>query len=150
MLFVGIAIFAAGLYVFVVRPTTIAQAFVAAVAQHDYDRAGAMLRSHSDWDRVARNGSVKPDRIYAELEPREWSDVWNCQRRIRVTVSRHSAKNGGYADWTEDSEFVASPRGLEVLFPANLNIIWPMKIPTEPAIINPGEGLRVEADVRTG
>jgi hypothetical protein len=151
MLFVGIAIVAAILYAFVARPTMIAQRFVAAVAKQDYDRAGAMLRSRSDWVRVVRpGGSVKADRIYAEVQPREWSDVWNCRRRILVRVSRHSEKSGGYVDWTEDSELVTRLRGLEVVFPANLNINWPMRVPSQPAVINPGEGLRLEANLRTG
>jgi hypothetical protein len=124
MLFVGIAIVAAILYALVARPTMHAQSFVAAIAQQDYGRAGTMLLRHSDWVRVVRPlNSEKADRIYAELQPREWADVWNCRRRIRVTVSRHSEKSGGYADWTEDSELVAGPRGLEVVFPAAIQLL---------------------------
>jgi hypothetical protein len=53
-------------------------------------------------------------------------------------------------DWTEDSEFVALPLGIHVVFPAALNINWPTSLPSQPAIINPGEGLRLEAELRTG
>ena len=146
-----ITLVCAGLYAGIVRPTSLAQRFVVAVMQHDFDRAGSMLRTRSDWVRIARpDGSEKADRIYAELQPREWGDVWNCRRRIRVTVSRHSEKSGAYVDWTEDSELIARPQGLEVVFPATLQINWPTTLPSEPAIINPGEGVRVEADLRTG
>jgi hypothetical protein len=151
ILFIGIAIVATVVYVFVVRPSAIAQRFVAAIALQDYDRAGAMLRLPNDWVRIVRPlDSEKADRVYAELQPREWRDVWNCRRRIRVTVSRHSNNNGGYVDWTEDSEFVALPMGLDGTFPAALDINWPTNLPSQPAIINPGEGLRLEADLRTG
>jgi hypothetical protein len=146
-----ITVVAAALYVIVARPTLLAQWFVFAVSQQEYERASAMMRSRSAWVRVVRpHDSEKADRVYAELQPREWSDVWSCRRRIRVTVSRHSNNNGGYVDWTEDSEFVALPLGLDVLFPAALNINWPTNLPSQPAIINPGEGLRLEADLRTG
>jgi hypothetical protein len=120
MLFVGIAIVAAALYLSLVRPTMMAQAFVAAVAQ-DFNRAGKLLRRDSDWIQIVRPlNSEKPDRVYAEIMPRQWSDIWNCRRRIRVTVCRHSEKNGGYSDWTEDAELVAGLRGLKVVFPATM------------------------------
>ena len=129
-----------------------AQRFVAAVEREDFASAEALLMNERDWERVVSPPqSFKADRVYAELLPREWEDVWRCQRRIVLRVVRHNDRNGNYVDWTEDTDIVASPQGLKVKMPGNLNFFWPAVVPdSQPAIINPGEGIRLETTSRTG
>lgn len=152
LILLAFALLGLALYVFVVRPTALAQRFVAAVEERDYDAAQRLMVDGGDWGRVVRPPqSFKADRIYAELMPREWQDVWRVRRRIILRISRHNDRNGNYIDWTEDNDLVARPLGLELVMPDNMNLNWPAVLrDVQPAIINPGEGVRLEPNSRTG
>jgi hypothetical protein len=94
---------------------SLANQFVSAVVRNDYVTAKSLLTEADDWDRVVNGqNNLKADRVYAELLPREWDDVWRCQRRIVLRVARHDDRDGNYVDWTEDSDFVARPQGVEL------------------------------------
>jgi hypothetical protein len=57
-------------------------------------------------------GSV--DRMNAEVVPREWADVWKCQRRILVHVTSHGDDSGKRIECITDFDLTASPSGLKV------------------------------------
>jgi hypothetical protein len=111
-LLIAFALLAVLLHVCVVRPTSSAERFAAAVLREDYSAARAFLIDGNDWDTAIGLGSSKADHIYADVMPREWQDILRCRRRIVLRVSRHEDRNGGYIDWTEDSDIVAYPGGL--------------------------------------
>ncbi len=153
---VAFALLAAALYLHVVRPTALARKFVTAVSRQDFDTARELMIGDDGWSGIVRpENGPKPDRVYAEVMPWEWQDMWRGQRRIVLTIARHNGsigRNGAYVDWTEGTDLVAGPRGLvEIQSPVNVNFKWPTVAPdTQPAIINPGEGVRVEPNLRTG
>ena len=146
-----IALVSVALYVFIVRPSVFANRFVAAIGEQDFDTAQRLLVNEREWRRVVDpNTSGMPDRIYAELMPREWQDVLRAQRRIVLRLSRHNNFRGNYVDWTEDFDVAAGPRGLRIMLPANTNFNWPEVIRgPAPAVINPGEGIKLEPRQRT-
>lgn len=145
-----IALVSVALYVFVVRPSAFANRFVAAIGEQDFDTARGLLVNERDWRRVVDpDTSGMPDRIYAELMPREWQDVLRAQRRIVLRLSRHNNFRGNFVDWTEDFDVTARPRGLEIMVPANMNFNWPKVHEAQPAVINPGEGIQLEPNTQT-
>lgn len=114
VILVVVAVVAGALYVGCVRPTMIAQRFVAAVMRRDY-AAASRLAGDKRWQAVVHpNNGIRPDWVYAELVPREWADWWRCERHIILRVSQHSDHDGGYRDWTEDSDVVAGPIGVRI------------------------------------
>jgi hypothetical protein len=156
LILLAFALLAVALYVFVVRPTTLANRFVAAVSQQEYEAAGRLMCNEEEakeWVEMVRpEYSSKPDRVYAEVMPREWQDVWRGQRRILFRLALHSALDGNFVDWTQDTDIVARTRGLEIMrTPVNLNFNFPTGSPdSQPAIINSGEGFYLEDKGPTG
>jgi len=150
LMLILIALVSVALYVFIVRPSAFANRFVAAIGEQDFDTAQRLLMNEREWRRVVNpDVSGMPDRIYAELMPREWQDVLRAQRRIVLRLSRHNNFRGNYVDWTEDFDVAARPRGLQIMLPANMNFNWPDVHETPPAVINPGEGIKLEPKLRT-
>ena len=146
-----LALVSVALYVFIVRPSVFANRFVAAIGEQDFDAARGLLVNERDWRRVVDpKTSGMPDRIYADLMPREWQDVLRAQRRIVLRLSRHNNFRGNFVDWTEDFDVTARPRGLQIMVPANMNFNWPKVHQSPPAIINPGEGIQLEPNTQTG
>ena len=146
-----LALVSVALYVFIVRPSVFANRFVAAIGEQDFDAARGLLVNERDWRRVVDpKTSGMPDRIYADLMPREWQDVLRAQRRIVLRLSRHNNFRGNFVDWTEDFDVTARPRGLQIMVPANMNFNWPKVHEAQPAIINPGEGIQLEPNTQTG
>jgi hypothetical protein len=152
LVLIAFALVSGLLYVFFVRPTTLANRFVDAVGRRDYDAAQALMSNAGEWDAVVNPPQVfKADRVYAELMPREWRDVWSCERRIVLRVARDNDRSVGRIDWTEDTDIIAHPHGLKVKMPGNLNYYWRIaRPPIQPTIINPCEGTRLETTTRTG
>lgn len=145
------ALVSVALYVFIVRPSVIANRFVAAIGQKDFEAAQGLLVNEREWRRVVDpDVSGMPDRIYAELMTREWQDVLRAQRRIVLRLSRHNNFRGNFVDWTEDFDVTARPRGLEIMVPANMNFNWPKVHEAQPAVINLGEGIQLEPNTQTG
>jgi hypothetical protein len=115
LMLIVVTLSAVAAYWFVSRPTILANRFVVAVERQDYTTAKSMLRNYF-WGFDETVTSVRPiDRTYAEVLPREWSDVWTCQRRLILRISRHERTEGRYVDWTEDYEIVSSSNDLRML-----------------------------------
>lgn len=117
LLLVVVALLAVALYILFVRPTTVAERFVDAVNERDFDTARSLLIDQDFWlfrdDPTSVPKSVQ--RVYAEIVPREWSDIWSLQRRILLRVIHQDRSNGRRVDWTEDTDVVAYINGVEVI-----------------------------------
>lgn len=114
ILLLAIALVAIMLYGGYVRPSALAERFVALVMREDFVAAEEMVGVAS-WRAVALPDGEKPDRIYAEVLPTEWQDLWRCRRRLILRVARHSEDRGDYVDWTEDSDLIAGLRGVAIV-----------------------------------
>jgi hypothetical protein len=100
-------------YLLIARPTILANRFVLAIMAHDYELATSLLTNKSLWmfdHRLERTAVV--DRIYTEVLPREWKDIWMCRRRIIFRVAYHDDTEARHVEWTEDTDLVARPNGL--------------------------------------
>lgn len=72
------------LYLFFVRPTVIAQQLIASVKSPDF-KPGSLLPSDDGGKWTLQD---------AYLQPREWTDVWKCQRRVQVHATLPGAGGG--------------------------------------------------------
>jgi hypothetical protein len=115
LLFVVTAVLAVALYVLYVRPTLIANRFVAAVTRHDYGTAKSLLVGDELAGLDDETGTV--EKIYAEVLPREWEDICKCQRKIVVRFVHHQEEGGRRVDWTSDTDFAAGFNGCVVMTP---------------------------------
>jgi hypothetical protein len=129
LLFVIITVFAVALYWCVVRPTIIANQFVAAVNNRDFKAARQMLPDF--WIFNIRPDAPPLDLVYAEVFPREWTDLRISQRRLIVRIARHYDKRGQHVEWTEDTDIVARPQGLQIETPIGINFQLPA-VPINP------------------
>jgi hypothetical protein len=109
-------------YLFAVRPTALANRFVAAVQRHDYASARALLLPDDvgmSWEVGSLSAMSAPsiDAIYVEVLPCEWHDVLTATRRVILRVARRSDEKGRHTEWTEDTEIESLPNGLKVVTP---------------------------------
>jgi hypothetical protein len=116
-LLVLIAATAALCYVLFVRPTVVAHRFVKTIERRDYSTAlGALLKS---WPysgiRPPLNDTESISFAYAEVLPREWSDIWSLQRRLILRIRRQDDRDGRHIEFTEDWDVVAYVNKLEVV-----------------------------------
>ncbi len=145
-----IAIVSIALYVFVDRPTQLANKFTAAVANKDFATARALMVDPAAWDCILHPPqSFEPDNVYVDLMPRDWRDVCAVRRRIALRVSRHNNHPGRYIDWTEDNEIVARIRGLEPDTSNNLNLAFPKALYSPPAVVIPRTAPALEPTLHT-
>jgi hypothetical protein len=148
LVFFAFTLSAAVLYWCIARPTILANRFVAAVNNHDFASAKALLPDF--WLFNPRSGATPPDMVYAEVFPREWTDLQMFQRRIILRVGRHRDTHGQHVEWTEDTDMVARPQGLEVETPIGIDVQWPDEVPKNlPATINRNENIYLERNPRT-
>lgn len=131
LILVVVAVVAGVLYFGCVRPTMVAQRFVTAVIRRDY-AAASQLAGEERWQSVVQQNGMRADWVYAELVPREWADWWRCERHIILRVSQHSDRDGGYRDWTEDSDVVASPISVRIPEPVQRTSFHPALHPLFP------------------
>lgn len=112
--FIALTLAAISIYALLVRPTQLANRFVTAVEAREYDSIGALLPIDSLWpfDRSTTRTSVV-DLIRADVLPRDWTDFLTARRRIVFRVAYHDDTEGRYVAWTEDTEIVARPTGLQ-------------------------------------
>jgi hypothetical protein len=128
VLLVVFAVLATVCYVLFARPTVIAERFVTAVMGRDY-RAAQSLIQYRDVrslevvfgvnNSLGRRSTTRIVLIYAEVLPREWTDLWSFQRRVIFRVALEDDSEGRHTEWTEDTRLVAGPRGLEVVTEAH-------------------------------
>ena len=106
------------LYLFVVRPTILANRFVMAANAQDMDAVDAFLADKNwreeEYNSLTRDAAARTDHIYATLFPRDWSDWFGCRRRIVLRIARHFDRNEQHAEWTEDVDFVSRATGISV------------------------------------
>jgi hypothetical protein len=122
---------AVAVYLFVVRPTSLAERFVAAIKARDYDAAQSMVPREDAWIiSPSKHRTQTIFLIYAEVMPRDWRDVWMCQRRIIYRVGFRDNSYGRLVEWTEDNDLVARSFGLDVIG----NLAMPKSIPLDGAI----------------
>jgi hypothetical protein len=113
LVFVAFTLVAVAIYWLVARPTILANRFVAAITERDYELAMSLLTNKTLW--VFDHGPGRTavvDRIYTEVLPREPTDIWTCRRRIIFRVACHDDTEGRHVEWTEDTDIVARPIGL--------------------------------------
>jgi hypothetical protein len=115
------------LYWCVARPTILANRFVAAVNNRDFELAKTLLPGL--WLFNRQPNSPPLDMIYAEVFPREWTDLHMFQRRIIVRIGRHRDNRGQHVEWTEDTDIVARPQGLKIETPVGIEFEWPDEVP---------------------
>ena len=111
------ALLATASYVLFVRPANVAHRFVEAVNEQDFTAARSLLIDQDFWLFDDDSGDARKSvyRIYAEVVPREWPDIWSLQRRVLVRVMRRDDTGGQRVDWTEDIDMVAHISGMEVI-----------------------------------
>ena len=116
LLLLGVAVLAVVSYGLFVRPTHVAQRFVDAVNRQDLDMAGSLLTDPDVWpfNIDSTNVPSSVDRLYAEVLPRERSDIWSFRRRVLLRVIHQDATDGRHVDWTQDFDAVAYLSGVEV------------------------------------
>jgi hypothetical protein len=123
-LLLAFAVLAAVCYLLFERPTVIAERFVAAVHQRDYATAQALLQRPHLWSGGesfalyvprSREKSARTVLMYAEVLPREWSDIWRFQRRVIFRAALQDDSDGRHIEWSEDTQMVAHVGGLEVV-----------------------------------
>jgi hypothetical protein len=118
IVFATVCLSALALYWYVVRPSTIANRFVAAVNSHDFASAQSLVEGdlwplsppHNDRTRTV-------DLVYAEAFPREWTDLLKFERRLILRVGCHSDANGQHVEWTEDTDLIAGVMGIQIELP---------------------------------
>jgi hypothetical protein len=132
-----VAVVGVAIYLLYVRPTQLAERFVAAVEQSDVAAAMALLSEQDRWIFTqAGDLAAAIDRVYAEVLPREWPDIWACQRRVIYRVAYHEDTEGRYIHWTHDTDVVAGVSGLRV-------IDKPARFARQ-SRVNPGEPAQVD------
>jgi hypothetical protein len=104
-------------YVLFVRPTVVAHRFVKAIERRDYSTAlGALLKS---WPysgiRPPLNDIESISYAYAEVLPRDWSDIWALQHRLILRIRRQDDRDGRHIEFTEDWDVIAHINGLEIV-----------------------------------
>jgi hypothetical protein len=115
-LLVLVAALATLCYVLFVRPTVMAYRFVEAIEQRDYSAAKVLLHSNRP-NRITPplEDTESINFAYAEVLPREWSDIWALQRRLILRIRRQDDDDGRHIEWTEDWDVVARVNRLEVV-----------------------------------
>jgi hypothetical protein len=106
------AALAGALYVLYVRPTLVANRFVAAVMRHDYQAAKSLVIGRKL--RGLDGGLKSVDQVYAEVLPREWEDIRKCQRKVIFRLIQHLEDGGKRIDWTDDTDLVAQFSGVKI------------------------------------
>jgi hypothetical protein len=117
VILVGTATLSILLYLFVVRPTSLANRFVAAVNAQDMDAVDAFLADSwrkDEYSVLTRDAATRTDHIYADLFPRDWSDWLGCRRRIVLRIARQSDSNGRHTEWSEDIDLVSRATGISI------------------------------------
>jgi hypothetical protein len=116
LLFIVTTISAMTMYWLFVRPTLLANRFVAAINSRDSEFAKSLLSDNKFWTFDHHTSqSVSIDVIYddAEVLPREWTDIWACRRRLIMKVAYHQDADFGRLEWTEESVVTAGITGLK-------------------------------------
>lgn len=110
------ALFGVLFYLLFVRPTVLANEFVAAINGHDYERANSLF----DFVPTIRGfSSFRGETCWymGEVRPREWSDLWHCRRIIRVEYGWNLLDTGQRAfDVYSPVVFEATPFGVQRAF----------------------------------
>jgi hypothetical protein len=123
LLLVIVALLAAACYVLLVRPSVIAARFVTAVNNRDYRLAESLLKPKfptgvnlvAHYTAPSPNPQIKTVLIYAEVMPREWSDIWLFQRRVIFRAALHDDTEGRHVEWVEDTRLVAGVDGVRIV-----------------------------------
>ena len=104
-------------YVLFVRPTVLAHRFVDAVKGGDYETAKSLLLDEDKnvWVFRRSQAAISLDRLYAEVLPHEWSDIWRLRRRLLLRPSFHEDSDSRHIEWTEDLDLVSHIHGLQIV-----------------------------------
>ena len=105
LLLVGFGIATGAFYLLFVRPTELANKFAGVVAAQDVKLATTMLNSD---DETSIKSNFSDAVCHPEVQPRTWSDVWHCRRRITVLASVPSSSGVGMV-FQQQSTFEAGP-----------------------------------------
>jgi hypothetical protein len=127
LLLVVTAAVAGALYVLYVRPTLVANRFVAAVMRHDNHTAKSLVIGREL--RGLNDGIGNVDQVYAEVLPREWEDIRKCQRKVIFRLIEHQEEDGKRVDWIDDTDLVVQFSGVKIATPMiSLSTLAPVVI----------------------
>src|SRR4051812_25986704 len=100
VLFIATSLVATTTYLLLVRPTAVAKRFVAAINKGDFAEARVLLNDQAALEfQNAADRSIDIDRVFAEVAPRDWSDIWRCRRRVTLDVQYRRESEGQRVDW---------------------------------------------------
>jgi hypothetical protein len=114
-LLIAFTVLSLGFYLLFVRPTVLANEFIAAINGHDYERANSLF----EYVRTIRGfTSFGGERSWyiGEVRPREWSDVWQCRRIIRVEYGFNLDTGQRAFNFYSPVMFEATPFGIQRAF----------------------------------
>jgi hypothetical protein len=115
VLLLVIALAAAACYWWVARPTIVARRFERAVNGSDFRTAQLLWIPDEELpmnfaEYLNPHFPVKSWEI--EVEPRSWTDLWNCVRRIKLTL-RESTRDESHAVGGKLAPVLAGPSGVD-------------------------------------
>ena len=116
-LMVLVAAMALVCYVLFVRPAVLAQRLVNAVHSRDYETAKSLVLNTDAWplNNQSVDGELSVDSAYAEVLPRDWSDIWALRQRLILRVLRRDNSNGRQIRWAEDCDMLARVHGVQIV-----------------------------------
>jgi hypothetical protein len=77
-------VLAAAFYNLVVRPTALATSLIADARKGNYAAVTSLVPN----DELLQNGNGTWKFSDARLQPRNWTDLWRCQRRFSILLAR--------------------------------------------------------------
>jgi hypothetical protein len=83
-LLVLFSVLAAAFYGLIVRPTALATSLIADAREGTYTAVTSLVPN----DDLFQKGNGTWKFGDARLEPREWTDLWHCQRRFAILLAR--------------------------------------------------------------
>ncbi len=113
---------AAACYWWITRPSAIANRFVLAIENRDYDAADVVCtKPNRPFVQTLIDGSSdKADHVEAKILHRNWRDIWQGRQRIELQIVRRSTSG---KEIVESLVLTASPSGvIRSVDPFSVNI----------------------------
>lgn len=86
LLMIAVTLLAIACYWFFVRPTAIAQRFVSAVGEKNYQQAESLCFDVDSKFLSETLDKIGNAEVQVEIQPRDWQDIWKLQRRMILKV----------------------------------------------------------------
>jgi hypothetical protein len=86
LLMIAVTLSAIACYWAFIRPTSIAQRFVSAVQENNYQQAEAFCVESNNRFLSETLADIGDSEVKVRILPRKWGDVWKLQRRVSLQV----------------------------------------------------------------